>query len=85
MSDNSMASSACPDTCTTQVYFIRHGIAAERSTYADDAQRPLVEKGMRTTRTVAKRLADLGLPFDTLLTSPFFALYKQLKFYAVCG
>lgn len=54
----------------THVYFIRHGIAAERGTYSDDDQRPLVEKGIRKTENVAQRLVELGLYFDTLLTSP---------------
>ncbi|MEM6251978.1 MAG: phosphohistidine phosphatase SixA [Cyanobacteria bacterium P01_D01_bin.156] len=54
----------------TQVYFIRHGIAAERGTYKDDEQRPLVNKGIDKTRRIAKRLTTFGIRFDTLLTSP---------------
>ena len=54
----------------TQVYFIRHGIAAERGDYLDDNQRPLITKGIRKTEKVAQRFVDLGLSFDTLLTSP---------------
>ena len=53
-----------------QVYFIRHGIAAERGTSADDDQRPLVNKGIRKTEKIAQRLVELGLQFDGLLTSP---------------
>ncbi|MEO0352865.1 MAG: phosphohistidine phosphatase SixA [Cyanobacteria bacterium P01_A01_bin.15] len=55
---------------TTQVYFIRHGIAAERGTYVNDAQRPLIQKGLLKTKQVAQRLAALDLYFDTLLSSP---------------
>lgn len=58
------------DSQTTQVYLIRHGIAAERGTHLDDTQRPLVEKGIRKTEKVAQRLTALKLRFDTLLTSP---------------
>ncbi len=54
----------------TQVYLIRHGIAAERGTHLDDAQRPLIQKGINKTEKVARRLVTLGLCFDTLLTSP---------------
>ena len=54
----------------TQVYFIRHGIAAERGTYLDDDQRPLIKKGIRKTEKIAQRLLTLGLRFDRLLTSP---------------
>ena len=53
-----------------QVYLIRHGIAAERGTYTDDDQRPLVDKGVRKTEKIAQRLMELGLRFDGLLTSP---------------
>lgn len=53
-----------------QVYLIRHGIAAERGTYTEDDQRPLVDKGIRKTEKVAQRLVELGLQFDGLLTSP---------------
>lgn len=56
----------------TQLYLIRHGIAADRSpqTYPDDRQRPLTDAGVKKTRKIAKRLAELNLQFDYLLTSP---------------
>ncbi|USR93211.1 phosphohistidine phosphatase SixA [Phormidium yuhuli AB48] len=55
-----------------QLYLIRHGIAADRNpqTYPDDRQRPLTDAGVKKTRKIAKRLAELGLQFDHLLTSP---------------
>ncbi len=53
----------------TELYLIRHGIAAERGTYADDRDRPLTEKGRDRTTQVAERLLALGCRFDTLLTS----------------
>ena len=53
-----------------EVYLIRHGIAAERGTYADDRQRPLTDKGHRKTIKVAKNLLARGLKFDQILTSP---------------
>jgi phosphohistidine phosphatase len=54
----------------TEVYFIRHGIAAQRGTYLNDDERPLVAKGVHKTQQVAARLHDLGLRFDTMLASP---------------
>ncbi|NEP15292.1 MAG: phosphohistidine phosphatase SixA [Leptolyngbya sp. SIO4C1] len=55
----------------TEVYLIRHGIAAERGTHhAKDADRPLTEKGQRRTQRVAERLGELGLSFEALLVSP---------------
>jgi phosphohistidine phosphatase len=53
-----------------EVYLIRHGIAAERGTYVDDEQRPLVNKGKDKTAKVAKRLLATGLKFNLILASP---------------
>jgi phosphohistidine phosphatase len=55
---------------TIELYIIRHGLAAERGTYANDDERPLTEEGIRRTRRVAKRLSELNLRFDVILTSP---------------
>ncbi|HHP7245383.1 MAG TPA: phosphohistidine phosphatase SixA [Elainellaceae cyanobacterium] len=54
----------------TDVYLIRHGIAAERGTYAHDDERPLTDEGDRKTRKVAQRLHELQISFDLILTSP---------------
>ncbi len=53
-----------------ELYLIRHGIAAERGTYANDDARPLVPKGEQKTEQVAQRLKELGITFDLILTSP---------------
>lgn len=53
-----------------EVYLIRHGIAAERGTYADDEQRPLTKKGFGKTTKVAERLLTIGVKFDLILSSP---------------
>ncbi|MBF2080042.1 MAG: phosphohistidine phosphatase SixA [Synechococcales cyanobacterium T60_A2020_003] len=55
---------------TVDLYLIRHGIAAERGTYAQDGDRPLTPAGQQRTTAVAKRLSDFGLRFDLILTSP---------------
>lgn len=54
----------------TQVYFIRHGIAADPGTYEEDGDRPLTAKGQVKTKAVAQRLSALGVTFDEILTSP---------------
>ena len=54
----------------TELYLIRHGIAAERGTYANDGDRPLTAQGDAKTHRVATRLKHLGLKFEALLTSP---------------
>ncbi|MBE9047128.1 phosphohistidine phosphatase SixA [Pleurocapsales cyanobacterium LEGE 10410] len=53
-----------------EVYLIRHGIAAERGTYADDEQRPLIDRGRDKTTKVAERLLTIGVKFDLILSSP---------------
>ena len=54
----------------TELYLIRHGIAAERGTYRGDNERPLTDPGKARTRAVALRLLDLGCQVDKILTSP---------------
>ncbi|EKQ67495.1 phosphohistidine phosphatase, SixA [Leptolyngbyaceae cyanobacterium JSC-12] len=53
-----------------ELYLIRHGLAGEFGSYPNDHERPLTEEGKKKTRQVAKRLLDLGLQFDLILTSP---------------
>jgi phosphohistidine phosphatase len=55
---------------TNRIYLIRHGIAGEKGTYADDRERPLNKKGDRQTKKVAKKLMSLEVKFDLILTSP---------------
>ncbi len=52
------------------LYIIRHGLAGDSGTYANDDERPLTEEGRQKTRQVAKRLVTLGLQFDLILSSP---------------
>jgi phosphohistidine phosphatase len=53
----------------TEAYFIRHGIAQVRGDMADEA-RSLTPKGIDKTQRMAQRLAEFGLYFDALLSSP---------------
>ncbi|MEC4807144.1 MAG: phosphohistidine phosphatase SixA [Jaaginema sp. PMC 1079.18] len=53
-----------------KLYLIRHGIAAERGTYAQDGERPLVPRGQQKTAAVARRLQSLNIHFELILTSP---------------
>ncbi len=54
----------------THLYLIRHGIAADRELYEIDEERPLTKEGDRKTRKVAKKLLELNLKFDLVLSSP---------------
>lgn len=55
---------------TTKLYLIRHGIAADPFEYDSDSDRPLTAVGHQKTGKVAKRLQELDLHFDLILTSP---------------
>ena len=68
-----------------EVYFIRHGIAAERGTYADDEQRPLIAKGKVKTAKVAEKLLATGLKFDLILTSPLVRAYQTAEILKQAG
>jgi phosphohistidine phosphatase len=52
------------------LYIIRHGLAGEHGSYANDDERPLTEEGQRKTKKIAKRLEDFEIRFDLILTSP---------------
>jgi len=54
------------------VYLIRHAeaVALGEQGIAEDADRPLTEKGEKQARDVAKGLQAKGIRIDTLLTSP---------------
>lgn len=55
----------------TQLFVVRHAIAAERTSEASDAARPLTAKGLRRWREAVKGAKRLGLRFDRLLHSPW--------------
>ncbi|MGE0449009.1 MAG: phosphohistidine phosphatase SixA [Vicinamibacterales bacterium] len=53
------------------LYLIRHAIAEERGPrWPDDARRPVSDAGARRMRRCAEGLAELGVTFDQILTSP---------------
>ena len=56
-----------------ELYFFRHGIAADREDpeYPDDRDRPLTEEGVRKTREAAYGLKQMDITFDRILTSPW--------------
>ena len=53
-----------------ELYLIRYGIAPERDSAFKDEDRRLSKEGQDKTKEVAKRLYNLGLRFDVVLTSP---------------
>jgi phosphohistidine phosphatase len=55
------------------LYFLRHGIAADRDDpkYQDDSLRPLTDEGLEKMRYVSLGMKKLGLTFDVILSSPY--------------
>ncbi len=68
-----------------QVYFIRHGIAADPEDYERDGDRPLTEKGRQKTQAIAQRLQELKLQFDEILTSPLVRAHQTAEIFLEKG
>jgi phosphohistidine phosphatase len=55
-----------------EIYLVRHAIAEERGdAYPDDSLRPLTAKGTARFRKIAKRLVELDVSVDVIVSSPF--------------
>jgi phosphohistidine phosphatase len=53
-----------------KLYFLRHGIAADRAEQGSDFDRPLTDEGRKRMAREAKALAKLNLELDDIITSP---------------
>lgn len=55
------------------LYFLRHGLAAERDPqrFADDSRRPLLPKGEERIRSLCAAMSALEVSFDRILSSPY--------------
>jgi phosphohistidine phosphatase len=67
------------------LYLIRHGLAAERDSNINDAERSLTDEGRKKTHQVAKRLHELGLRFDLVQTSPLLRAQQTAEILAETG
>lgn len=68
-----------------KLYLIRHGIAAERGTYQNDEERPLVPLGFEKTQAVARRWQEIQLHFDLILTSPLIRARQTAEILQTAG
>ena len=66
-----------------ELYLIRHGIAQERDFAIKDNDRTLTKVGQDKTKEVAKRLYNLGLRFDLILTSPLVRSLQTAEIFTV--
>jgi len=55
------------------LYFLRHGLAAERDpqSFPDDSRRPLVAKGEERTRLCGEAMRALAVSLDRILSNPY--------------
>ncbi len=66
-----------------KVYFLRHGLAGERSEWKDDdAKRPLTDEGKEKTERVATTIARWGLGLDLIISSPYDRAYQTAEIVA---
>jgi phosphohistidine phosphatase len=70
---------------TTELYIIRHGLAGEHGSYANDDERPLTDEGRSKTKRVAQRLHKLEIRFDLILTSPLVRAQQTAEILQAAG
>ncbi|HEY9690249.1 MAG TPA: phosphohistidine phosphatase SixA, partial [Coleofasciculaceae cyanobacterium] len=68
-----------------ELYLIRHGIAADRGTYANDDDRPLTAAGQTKTQAIAERFVQLDLHLDCLMTSPLVRAQQTAEIFYQAG
>jgi phosphohistidine phosphatase len=65
------------------LFLLRHGLAGERETWAQgDSLRPLTSQGKKQMEQEAQTMAELGLDFDLILTSPLVRAYQTAEIVA---
>jgi phosphohistidine phosphatase len=66
-----------------KLYFLRHGLAGERSEWkADDAKRPLTKAGKEKIEDAAASIAKWDLNLDLIITSPNVRAYQTAEIVA---
>ena len=66
-----------------KLYFLRHGLAGDRETWAgDDLERPLTDAGKERMARQAATIAKLNLNLDVILTSPLVRAYQTAEIVA---
>jgi phosphohistidine phosphatase len=64
------------------IYFIRHGIAIDRSPDLEDAERSLTKEGIKKSHDIAQKLQKLGLKFDLIQSSPLIRAKQTAEIFA---
>ena len=62
------------------LYLLRHGPAESRAEWTGpDSERPLTDRGIKTTRKVAERIAQLDLGLDVIVASPYSRAFEPAR------
>jgi phosphohistidine phosphatase len=65
------------------IYFLRHGIAAEKPAWkGPDSDRPLIKEGITKMKKAVKGMRRLKLNFDWILTSPYRRAFETAQIVA---
>jgi phosphohistidine phosphatase len=66
-----------------KLYFLRHGLAGERSEWkGDDAKRPLTDEGKEKTERAATAITHWGLALDLIISSPYDRAFQTAEIVA---
>lgn len=68
-----------------ELYFVRHGIALDREACATDEERPLSDRGREKTKKIARQLAERGLMWENILTSPLVRARQTAEIFQAAG
>ena len=61
------------------IYFLRHGEAADTAPDQTDAERPLTKKGRKQARKAGKWFAKEGMTFEVIVSSPLLRACQTAK------
>jgi phosphohistidine phosphatase len=66
------------------IYFLRHGLAVEGGTpgFKDDSLRPLLPKGKKQLKKIARAMKEMDLEFDLILSSPYLRAKETVEIVA---
>lgn len=65
-----------------ELYFLRHGLAADANPDGHDAARPLTKEGVAKIKAAARAMRKLGVQPDALITSPLVRAHETARLVA---
>jgi phosphohistidine phosphatase len=62
-----------------ELYFLRHGIAADKKAYRHDSERPLTPEGIANMKKAAQGMKVLGISPHRVFSSPFVRAHQTAE------